>query len=178
MAPRKESASWSRSSTELLRVGRVGRPHGNDGAFTVAEATDRVQLLDAGRTVRVGKRDLSIAARRGTAEHPIVTLEGVNDRSAAEALRGEEIAVPRAALGALEEGEYLVDDLVGCEVVDGERLVGRVQDVLLLPSADVLEVERPGDEPLLVPMVGDAVRNVDIAGGRVDIDMSFVDGGA
>ena len=135
-----------------------------------------MQLLDPGRTVRVGERDLSIAARRGTAEHPIVALVGVDDRSAAEALRGETIAVPRAALGALEEGEYLVDDLIGCEVVDGGRLVGRVQDVLLLPSADALEVERPGEESLLVPLVGDAVRNVDIGGGRVDIDLRFVGG--
>jgi 16S rRNA processing protein RimM len=135
-----------------------------------------VQLLDPGRTVRVGELDLSIAARRGTAEHPIIALVGVDDRSAAEALRGEEIAVPRAALGALEEGEYLVDDLIGCEVVDGDRVVGRVQDVLLLPSADSLEVERPGEEPLLVPLVGDAVRSVDTDSRCVDIDMRFVDG--
>ena len=158
-------------------MGRVGRPHGIDGSFTVAEATNRMQLLDPGRTVRVGERELRIAARRGTAEHPIVALVGVDDRSAAEALRGEAIAVPRAALGALADGEYLVDDLIGCEVVDGERVVGRVQDVLLLPSADALEVERPGEEPLLVPLVDDAVRSVDVDGRRVDIDIRFVGGG-
>jgi 16S rRNA processing protein RimM len=83
--------------------------------------------------------------------------------------------VPRAALGTLGEGEFLVDDLVGCEVVDGERAVGRVRDVLLLPSADALEVERPGQDPLLVPLIGDAVRTVDTAGGRVDVDTSFLE---
>ena len=70
---------------------------------------------------------MNIVARRGTADHPILVLEGVGDRTAAEALRGEAIAVPRAVLGTLDEGEFLVDDLVGCEVVDGERPVGRVQ---------------------------------------------------
>ncbi len=175
MAPRKESESSSRSSTELLRVGRVGRPHGLDGGFTVSDPTERLELLDAGRSVLVAGRDMNIVARRGTADHPILLLEGVGDRTAAEALRGEAIAVPRAVLGTLEEGEFLVDDLVGCEVVDGERPVGRVSDVLLLPSADTLEVERPGGEPLLVPLVGDAVRSVDTAAARIDVDMGFLE---
>jgi 16S rRNA processing protein RimM len=175
MAPRKESASWSTSSTEELRIGRVGRPHGLDGGFTVTDPTKRTELLEPGREVTVGERKLSIAARRGATENPIVVLEGVADRAAAEALRGEPITVPREALGSLAEGEYLVDDLVGCEVVDGDRPVGRVQDVLLLPSADTLEVERPGAEPLLVPLVGDAVRSVDLAARRVDVDLSFLE---
>ena len=156
----------------------MGRPHGTDGSFTVSDPTERLELLDAGRPVLVGGRDMNIVARRGTADHPILLLEGVSDRTAAEALRGEAITVPRAVLGTLDEGEFLVDDLVGCAVVDGERPVGRVLDVLLLPSADTLEVERPGDEPLLVPLVGDAVRSVDTAGGRIDVDVEFLEGPA
>jgi 16S rRNA processing protein RimM len=175
MAPRKESASWSTSSTELLRIGRVGRPHGGDGGFKVADSTHRTELLDPGREVLVGERRLSIAARRGTPEHPIVVLDGVTDRGAAEALRGAPIAVPRAALGALGEGEYLVDDLIGCAVVDGARPVGRVRDVLLLPSADTLEVERPGEDPLLVPLVRDAVRGIDAGARRIDVDTGFLE---
>jgi 16S rRNA processing protein RimM len=154
----------------------VGRPHGTDGGFTVSDPTERLELLDAGRSVLVGERDMSILARRGTAHRPIVVLEGVGDRTAAESLRGEAVTVPRAVLGTLDEGEFLVDDLVGCEVVDGERPVGRVLDVLLLPSADALEVERPGGEPLLVPLVSDAVRSVDTAAARIDVDMGFLDG--
>ena len=106
----------------------------------MSDPTERLELLDAGRSVLVGERDMSIVARRGTADRPILVLEGVGDRTAAEALRGEAITVPRALLGTLDEGEFLVDDLVGCAVVDGERPVGRVLDVLLLPSADTLEV--------------------------------------
>jgi 16S rRNA processing protein RimM len=174
MAPRRESASWSRSSTELLRIGRVGRPHGTDGAFTVADPTERIELLDPGSVIVVGGRPMTVAARRGTPEHPIVVLEGVVGRSAAEALRGDDIAVQREALGTLAEGEYLVDDLIGCEVFDGERPVGRVRDVLLLPSADALEVDVAEGDPLLVPLVGDAVRSVDPGARRIDVDVDFL----
>jgi 16S rRNA processing protein RimM len=152
----------------------VGRPHGTDGGFTVTDPTARVELFEPGRSLTVGEREMKVAARRGTAEHPIVVLEEARDRAAAEALRGEAISVPRAVLGDIPEGEFLVDDLVGCEVVDGTRRVGRVQDVLLLPSADTLEVERPGEDPLLVPLVGDAVRSIDTSARKVDVDMSFL----
>jgi 16S rRNA processing protein RimM len=177
MALKRASGSWSRSSTDLLRIGRVGKPHGIDGGFTVAEPTERLELLEPGCTIVVGEREMSVASRRGTAKHPIVVLAGANDRAAAETLRGKPIAVPRAALGSLAEGEFLVDDLIGCEVIDGGRPLGRVRDVLLLPSVDALEVERPGADPLIVPLIGDAVRSVDTARARIDVDVSFLEGG-
>jgi 16S rRNA processing protein RimM len=148
-----------------VRIGRVGRPHGTDGAFSVSEPTDRIELLDVGRRVFIGGREGRISARKGTGQRPIVKLEGADP----EPVRGQAIEVPRAEL-ALNQGEYLIDDLIGCDVVDRDRHVGRVTDVLALPAADALEVERT----LLVPMVSDAVRAIDIDQGRIDVDMAFL----
>ena len=47
--------------------------------------------------------------------------------------------------------------------------------MLELPSVEVLEVERPNGTELLVPMVGDAIRELDVAGRRVDVDLGFLD---
>jgi 16S rRNA processing protein RimM len=141
----------------------------------VVEPTRRLELLDAGRTVTIADRELAVEWRRGTPEHPLLKLDRVHGRGDAEQLRGEAITVPRAAIGELPEGEFLVDDLVGCDAYDGARRIGRVRDVLLLPSADLLEVERGEGEPLLVPLVRDAVRSVDLEARRVDIDATFVD---
>jgi 16S rRNA processing protein RimM len=152
----------------------VGRPHGNEGAFTVGEPTERLELLDPGRRVVVGGREMKVAWRKGTAERPLVKLEEADGRTGAEALRGEAIEVPRADVGALPEGEFLVDDLVGCAVVDGTRAVGTVRDVLLLPATDVLEVAPDDGDALLVPLIADAVRSIDVDARRIDIDMGFV----
>ncbi len=139
----------------------------------MGEPTNRLALLDPGRSLIVGGREMRVAWRGGTAARPLVKLEGADGRAGAEALRGAEIHVPRGDV-AIPAGEFLVDDLVGCEVVDGSEPVGTVADVLLLPAADVLEVARPAGGLLLVPLVGDAVRSVDVGAGRIDIDTGFV----
>jgi 16S rRNA processing protein RimM len=141
----------------------------------VVEPTKRLELLEPGRTVSIAGRELVIEWRRGTREHPLLKLDRVRGRGEAKGLRGQSITVPRDTLGPLGEGEFLVDDLIGCDVYDGARRIGRVRDVLLLSSADLVEVERDGEEPLLVPLVHDAVRSVDLEARRVEIDTAFLD---
>ena len=75
---------------------------------------------------------------------------------------------------SLEADEYWASDLQGCEVVDGDVAVGFVRRMSALPSVEVLEVDRPDGSELLVPMVGDCVRSVDLEGRRIDIDLGFL----
>ena len=156
-----------------LKAGRVGRPHGLDGSFYVTRP--RAQLLALGSKVTVGQRTAAIVRRAGTDERPIVALEGVEDRDAAGRLRGLELTVPSDAAPALGEGEWWAHELEGCEVTDGARLIGTVRRLIELPSCEALEVER-ADAPgsLLVPMVKDAVRGVDITARRVEVDADFL----
>jgi 16S rRNA processing protein RimM len=112
---------------------------------------------------------------RGTPERPVVRLAGVEDRTAAEALRGAELMVPREEAPALEEDEWYAADLVGCRVVDGDAAVGEVRDLVALPSCEALEVARPGQTAaLLVPLVRDAVRSVDVDARVIDVNMAFL----
>ncbi len=155
-----------------LQAGRVGRPHGLDGSFYVTRASTR--LLAEGTAVTVAGRTLRIVRRAGVQERPILRLEGVADRAAAEALRGEPLAVSSAHVPALAEGEWWAHELQGCVVCDGERRVGTVSGLLELPSCEVLEVRREDGRELLVPMVRDAVRQVDVAAGRIDVNLDFL----
>ena len=76
----------------------------------------------------------------------------------------------------LEEDEWWADELEGCAVRDGEVEVGTVTRMIALPSCEVLEVARASGEatPLLVPLVSDAVRSVDVAAQRIDVDLRFL----
>jgi len=157
-----------------VRAGRVGRPHGLDGAFRVELAVPG--LLEPGRHVRVGGRRREIIARGGDPARPIARLAGVVDRDGAAALRGADLVVPRAEAPALGADEWWAVDLIGCCVVDRGREVGAVRALVALPSCEALAVEpaEGGDRELLVPLVRDAVRSVDVAGRRIEVDLGFL----
>lgn len=159
---------------DLLHAGRIGRPHGLDGSVHVTRP--QPALLDAGRRLLVGDREDEIVRRAGTDERPIVRLAGCTTRAEAEALRGVDLHVPRTEAPALEADEWWPEQLEGCVVHDGEREVGRVRRLLALPSCEVLEVARAEDAggALLVPLIRDAVREVDVAARRIDVDLAFL----
>jgi 16S rRNA processing protein RimM len=155
-------------------AGRVGRPHGLDGSFYVTRP--RAELLPAGATVTIAGDRREIVRRSGTDQRPILRLDGCETREAAEALRGQALLVPRAQAPALGEDEWWPEELVGCRVTDGDRTVGVVTGVRALPSCEALEVAREGGGELLVPLVRDAVRSVDVEGREIDVDMAFLEG--
>jgi 16S rRNA processing protein RimM len=157
----------------LIEAGRVGRPHGLDGSFHVKRPDPR--LLASAEELWVNGRRERVERRAGTAERPILRLAGHSGREAAEALRGATLAIPADRAPALEPGEFWAHELAGCAVWDGDRRVGEVRRMVPLPSCEALEVERAdGGGELLVPMVRDAVRSVDVAARRIDVDVSFL----
>jgi 16S rRNA processing protein RimM len=121
--------------------------------------------LVLGATVLVGDRSYVIERLAGIPARPIVRLAGCSSRADAEALRGLSLRVQ----DTLAEGEFWARDLVGCAVVDGSRPVGVVSRMVALPSCEALEV---GD--LLIPMVRDAIRSIDLDARQIDVDMDFV----
>jgi 16S rRNA processing protein RimM len=159
----------------LVRIGRVGRPHGTAGEFSVSDATERAGLLEPGREIWLGERATTITARKGTPERPLLEVEGVDDRETARKLSGTEILAPREVIGRLTPGEYLVDDLIGLEVMDAGTPIGFVSDVVMLPSVEAIEVDRGSAGTTLVPLVHDAVRSIDPERKRIDVDLTFLE---
>ena len=156
-----------------LRAGRVASPHGLDGSFHVVQPN--ASLLELGATVRFAGEAHRITWRAGTDLRPIVRVEDCEDRAGAQALRGQEILGPREGAPELEGDEWWAEDLEACRVSDGSRAVGTVRRLLALPSCEVLEVARDdGGGDLLVPLIRDAVRRVDIDRGEIDIDLAFL----
>jgi 16S rRNA processing protein RimM len=168
---REPGAGEERAS--VLPAGRVGRAHGLDGSFYVTQPVPR--LLRLGTAILLAGRTAEIVRRAGTEQRPIVRLQGIEDRAAAEALRGLELAVAGEQAPALGEDEWWAHELEGCVVLDGEELLGTVARLLELPSCEVLEVHPPGGgQPLLVPMVKDAIRRISPADGRIEVDLEFL----
>ncbi len=170
--------SDERDTPPALSAGRVGRAHGLDGSFYVTGP--RPRLLTLGTSVTVAGRSAEIVRRSGTDRRPIVRLDGIEDRESADALRGMTLSVDRTEAPALGEGEWWAHELEGCTVLDGGRVIGTVERMIELPSCEALEVRRamigshPPGAPLVVPMVKDAIRQMAVAEGRIEVDMGFL----
>jgi 16S rRNA processing protein RimM len=150
-----------------VSAGRVGRPHGLDGSFHVLGAAPELLMVGAKLCVQGAVR--AVERRAGTDERPIVRLAGAGTRADAEELRGAELLVAREDLPPLDPDEFWAADLVGCRVVDGGREVGVVRRMVALPSCEALEVGE-----LLIPLVRDAIRSIDVDTRVIDVDLGFV----
>lgn len=144
-------------------MGRVGRAHGLDGSFYVTGAS---HPLPEGMTVTVAGQSARIERRGGTPERPLIQLSGVGDRDRVVELNGESLLADIAD-APLESDEWLAADLVGCEVPG----VGKVTRVVGAPSCDVLEV---GAEGILIPFISDAIKDIDLARRRIEVDRAFL----
>ena len=153
-------------ASDLVPIGRVGRPHGIDGSFFVEGPSERADAFATGATVYVDGAPVKIvASKRGSQSRPVIRLERRVDRGAV-------LSVPRESLPALAEDEYYAFQLVGLAVEEeGGRLLGRVREVLDYPANDVLEL----DSGLSLPLVEACVRQVDLEGGRIVIAAGFAD---
>jgi 16S rRNA processing protein RimM len=150
----------------VVRIGVVGRPHGVDGAFVVEQASEDPQRFEVGAVVLVGGQPARVTlSRQVGGRRRAIKL----DRPAE---RGTELAVPRADLAPLPTDSYYVAELVGLVVID-ERGVkaGVVRDVLPGPANDALEL----DSGLLLPLVEDCIREVDLVGRRILLNPGFTD---
>jgi 16S rRNA processing protein RimM len=162
----------SRQAPEQVVAGVVAKPHGLDGSFHVRDAVPA--LLAQGASLSVAGREVTVTRRAGTDARPIVRVEGCTDRDSAEQLRGEQLLAAAAAAPALGPDEFYAHELEGCEVRDGDQRVGTVVRMLPLPSCEALEVERDAGPVLLVPLVRDAIRSIDVEARVIDVDLAFL----
>jgi 16S rRNA processing protein RimM len=158
-------------------VGRVLRPHGIRGELAVEVLSDAPDRFAPGAELGAGDPDgdsplrpVTVTAARLHLGRLLLRLDGVEDRDAAERLRGALLSIPMEAARPLAADEFWPHQLVGLAVVDRQgRRRGEVADVLPGTAHDLLAVDLPGGERRLVPVVA-ALVTVELEAGRVLVD--------
>ena len=160
--------SFDGMADEYLIIAEVLKPQGLRGQVKARPITDDPNRF-SGLTDVFLKRGGAFAPTRITVERieddaVYMLVDGVNDRSAAEALRGELIYIDRARAVALPEGADFICDLIGMIATDDAgREIGELIDVLQPGSCDVYVFKGPLGE-VLVPALKSVVREVNTAG--------------
>jgi 16S rRNA processing protein RimM len=149
-------------------IGVVVAPHGVRGTL-------RVRALGAGKHLREGREPVVAGVRRrisSARQSPkgfLLDLEGVESRTDAQPLRGEQLLLDREELDSTEEGEFYVADLVGLKAVsDAGEVLGTVTDTFETAAHEVLVVrEEKGRQDLYLPFTMEHVPQVNLRTGRI-----------
>ncbi len=148
-----------------VRIGKVGRPHGIDGAFFVEEPSSDDRWWKTGARFLAAGHEVEVIAHRRSSGRPVVKLDRVVER-------GTILEVAREALPPTEEGEYYAFELVDLEVVEENgRALGSVKVVVPGVANDVLEL----DSGVLLPMVEDCILTVDLEARRITVAEGFAE---
>lgn len=154
-------------------MGRIAAPFGIKGWVKIHTFSDDPGTLMDYESWRVGRGEqqtrYTVEAIQDHSNTLVAKLAGIDDRDAAFALRGQEISVARSDLPPPEENEFYWSDLIGLTVINREGIaLGRISSLLETGAHDVLVVK--GEREYLIPFVAAFVGNVDVAGGRIEVD--------
>ncbi len=158
----------------LVCVARIGAAHGVRGAvklWTFTEDPFAVRRYGP-LSSKDGKRQFELAQVREAKDHLVATFKGVATRDEAERLNGIELYVARDKLPATDEDEYYHADLIGLAAVNAaNEPIGRVLAIHNFGAGDIIEIAPPSGPTMLLPFTNAVVPTVDLAGGRVVIEL-------
>ena len=152
-------------------VGRVLSPWGLHGDLKVEPLTDRPDYFAPGRSITIAGQTRIVEHSHPRGRLLYLKLSGIDDRNAAEALRGQLLQVPESDLEPLGEDQYYRFQLIGLSVrsTTGEPL-GHVCRILSTPSNDVFVVHGPRGE-ILIPAIEDIVKEIDIERSTIIVEV-------
>jgi 16S rRNA processing protein RimM len=157
---------------QMVMVGEIVRPHGLAGAVKVRTTTDnpqRFSLLEQVMLQRDGRTVAEYVVERvqiGNGE-VFVKLQGVDDRSQAESLRGASLMIPRKASVPAPADQYYHFEIIGLPAYsETGELLGEIVDIETFPAHDVWVIRR-GERERLVPAVKAFIKDVDVQNRRV-----------
>jgi 16S rRNA processing protein RimM len=135
-----------------VTLAAIAGAHGISGEVRLKLFAAGVDSLRRHKGFMAGDRPLTLQSIKPGRFGAIARFAEINDRAAAEALRGTLLSVPRSALPSLDEGEYYHADLIGlpCEAADGASL-GTIVAVENFGAGDILEIEKPDGKRAMIP---------------------------
>lgn len=163
-------------ASSLVVLGRLTKPHGVKGDIRVEYYADSAELLEKPLMLRAGRfapRPVRIRDWHLWKDQLILSIEGCNDRSAAEQLRGQELLIDASFLPEAEEDEPYLRDLIGLSVrLEDGTIVGELEDIDFPAGQEMWSIRAPeteGGHEILFPAVPEFVLDIDLSAGTATI---------
>jgi len=170
----KGKAASMEKEKDFLAVGKIVNTHGVRGELRVIPMTSDISRFDylLYTWIRVDGRlrEYRVTKVRYHKQFVLVKLQGIDNMTDAETLKGCELLVDREHARPLEEDEYFICDIIGMQVYEGDQLLGELTDVLETGSNDVYVVtDRKTKKEILIPALKSVVTQVDLENKRMQV---------
>lgn len=154
---------------QFLQAGQVVSTHGMQGEVKILPWADGPEFLLDFDTLYLNGKPYEVVSSRVHKTCVLAKLRGVDTPEQAQLLRGQTVTIDRSGV-TLPEGTVFIADLIGCRVLDDEGAeIGKIKDVLTMPSSDVYVIE--GKRSYMIPAVKEFVRRIDVAAGEVHVHL-------
>jgi 16S rRNA processing protein RimM len=157
-------------SEDKIIIGKIGKARGLDGTLKIIPLTDFEGRFDDLKEISVGDKLFQVEKVQYIGGEIFIKFKNVDSREIAKTLTNKFLTVSRADAAPLEDGEFYTFDIIGCEVFDGKKNLGKVQNVLKTGSNDVFQVL--GETEILIPALKSVVTKIDIANKKILVDSS------
>ena len=160
----------SLQSEDKIIIGKIGKVRGLDGTLKIIPLTDFEGRFDNLTEIEVGGKMFQVEKVQHIGGEIFIKLQNINSREVAKTLTNKFLTVPRADAAPLEDGEFYTFDIIGCEVFDGEKFFGKVENVFKTGSNDVFQVV--GETEILIPALKSVIKKIDVANKKIAVDSS------
>lgn len=159
---------------EYFEIGFIANTHGLKGELKIRPYTENPKRFSTLKSIFVDFNgnfiSYDIEKVRYQNDIVLLKLKTIDSIEEAEKLKNHYIKIPRDEAKELENDEYFIADLIGCEVYENE-LIGVLDDIFTAGASDVYVIKRKGKKDLLLPALKSVIKNVDIVSRRIDVEI-------
>ena len=159
---------------DYFEIGLVSNTHGLKGELKIRPYTENAKRYEELKaiwiTVNNEKKEYEIETVRYQKDFVLLKLKGIESIEDAEKLKNHIITIPRHSAKKLNENEFFIADLIGCEVYSNEY-IGIVSDVFTAGGSDIYVIKREKQKDLLLPAITSNIKNIDVENKRIDVEI-------
>lgn len=161
---------------DKIVIGKVIKPQGIKGEIKVDITASDKQLVSKLKEIYLDNVSYKVTSVKNLVNGVFFKLEGVDDRNQAELLRGMQVSFKRDKMPKLEEGRYLIADIIGSEIIVCEKTIGILDNILQYGAADVYVVKGINDNrDFMFPCLKTVLLKVDIDNKKIYLNNEILE---
>ena len=146
----------------LIEIGKIVNTHGLRGDLKVEPWCDGIETFEYLKTVFADGSEYEISGVKPHKNMFLLKLCGIDSIEDAEKLKGKVVTAKEEDMPPLPDGVFYIRDIMGMEVYDGDRHIGRIYDWIETGPNNVYVIKRPSGKDVLIPAVDEVIKSIDV----------------